>query len=149
MTREEKLNRKAVGYGLAIRDTMIMHGAKMEPSETISKAVKIAYLAGAAEADANPINLWKPADGEDLSEIDREVIVLTQSYPLEGNEYAVSFAHRPNPNGWDGKSVTTGKIEHYIPKTYGKGEWNIPNVIWWLDLDLPIKGGISYESNAR
>ena len=82
-------------------------------------------------------NLWKPADGDYLPEIDREVIVLTQSYPLEGNEYAVSFAHRPNPNGWDGKSVTTGETEHYIPKTYDKGGWNQPNVKWWLDLDLP------------
>ena len=82
-------------------------------------------------------NLWKPADGDDIPEIDREVIVLTQSYPLEGNEYAVSFAHRPNPNGWDGKSVTTGEIEHYIPKTYGKSGWSSPDVKWWLDLDLP------------
>ena len=82
-------------------------------------------------------NLWKPADGDYLPEIDREVIVLTQSYPLKGNEYAVSFAHRPNPNGWDGKSVTTGEIEHYIPKTYGKSGWSSPDVKWWLDLDLP------------
>jgi hypothetical protein len=51
MTREEKLNRKAVGYGLAIRDIMIMHGAKKQPAETIAKAIQIAYLAGAAEAD--------------------------------------------------------------------------------------------------
>ena len=89
------------------------------------------------EVDLNRESAWKPADGDDIPEIDREVIVLTQSYPLEGNEYAVSFAHRPNPNGWDGKSVTTGEIEHYIPKTYGKSGWNIPDVKWWLDLDLP------------
>ena len=82
-------------------------------------------------------NLWKPSDGDDLPEIDREVVVLTQPYPLENLEYAVSFAHRPNPNGWDGKSVTTGKVEHYTPKTYDKGGWNIPDVKYWLDCSMP------------
>ena len=82
-------------------------------------------------------NLWKPADGDDLPEYDREVIVLTQPYPLEGSEFAVSFAHRPDPKGWDGKSITTGKVEHYTPKTYDKGGWNIPNVKCWLDCLMP------------
>ena len=84
-------------------------------------------------------DFWKSADGEDLPDIDRDVIVLTQHYQLEGSEYVVSFAHRPNPNGWDGKSVITGKVEHYTPKTYDKGGWSIPNVVWWLDCDLPKK----------
>lgn len=79
---------------------------------------------------------WKPADG-DLPEIDKEVIVLTQPYPLESAEYVISFAHRPNPDGWYGKSISTGKIEHYQPKTYDKGGWNMPDIKWWLDLDLP------------
>lgn len=80
---------------------------------------------------------WKLANGDDLPDIDKEVIVLTQPYPLESTEYVISFAHRPNPDGWNGKSISTGKIEHYQPKTYDKGGWNIPNVKWWLDLDLP------------
>lgn len=137
MTRDEELNRKAIEYSFAIKDFMVMCGAKEESAKSIAKMVQLAYMTGAAEADANPINLWKPADGEDLPEIDREVIVLTQPYPLERNEYAVSFAHRPNPNGWDGKSVTTGEIEHYTPKTYGKCGWNIPDIILWLDVELP------------
>ena len=82
-------------------------------------------------------HLWKLADCDDLPEIDREVIVFTQPYPLEGNEYVVSFAHRPNPDGWDGKSIATGKVEHYTPKTYGKGGWNIPDIVCWLDVELP------------
>jgi hypothetical protein len=82
-------------------------------------------------------NIWKPADGDDLPPIDKEVIVLTQPYPLGGNEYVVSFAHRPNPDGWDEKSVITGKTVHYMPKTYGEGGWNIPNIIYWLDVELP------------
>lgn len=83
-------------------------------------------------------NLWKPADGDDLPDIDREVIVLYQPYPCEGNEYAVSFAHRPNPDGWDGKNLLTDEIEHYTLETYDKGGWNIPDVKFWLDLELPI-----------
>ena len=82
-------------------------------------------------------NILKPADSDNLPEYDREVIVLTQPYPLESHEFAVSFAHRPNPDGWDGKSVTTDKVEHYTPKTYGKGGWNIPDVKYWLDVKLP------------
>ena len=74
-------------------------------------------------------NLWKPADGDDLPEIDREVIAI-----LDNGK--VGFAHRPNPNGWDGKSLTTGEVEHYTPKTYDKGGWNIPDVKYWLDCSL-------------
>lgn len=93
-------------------------------------------------------NLWKNAQGDDLPEIDREVIVLYQPYQLEGSsECAVGFAHRP-PERWYGRNLD-GEEHVFEPKTYDKGEWNIPNVVWWLDLDLPIKGGISYESNAR
>jgi hypothetical protein len=83
------------------------------------------------------LNLWKPADGDDLPEYDREVIVLTQTYPLKDSEYAVYFAHRPDPKGWDGKSITTGKVEHYTPKTYDKGGWNIPDVKYWVDCSIP------------
>lgn len=78
-------------------------------------------------------NLWKPADGDDLPEIDREVIVLYQPYPLENNEYAVGFAHRPS------KNLLIDEIEHYTPETYDKGGWNIPDVMFWLDCNLPKK----------
>ena len=86
-----------------------------------------------------PQNKWKPADGDDLPEFEREVIVLHQpsNLDLEKTEYCVSFAHRPNPKGWYGKSMLTGKIDNYTPKTYGAGGWNIPNVMWWLDCDFP------------
>ena len=88
-------------------------------------------------------HLWKPADGDDLPEIDREVVVLVK-YSTQRNihdkeyfTYIVGFGHRPNPNGWDGKSLATSKTEHYTPKTYDKGGWNIPSVKFWLDLPLP------------
>jgi len=92
-------------------------------------------------------NLWKPADGDDLPEIDREVIVLInynaqcnihdEEYPT----YRVGFGHRPNPNGWDGKNIDTNVITHYTPKLYDKGGWNAPNIVYWLDARLP------YEEN--
>ena len=78
-------------------------------------------------------NAWH--DTQDyLPNIDREVIVLcTDGY---GN-YKVCFAHRPNKKGYLGKSLVTGNIETFYPHTYGKGGWNIPDVKWWLDCDLP------------
>lgn len=85
-------------------------------------------------------SLWKPADGDDLPEIDREVIVLRCPYQLNPLAYSVSFAHRPDPNGWTGKSISTGEIKHYEAKTFDKGGWSIPGVRWWLDLKLPEGG---------
>ena len=82
-------------------------------------------------------NLWKPADGDYLPEIDREVVVFTQNFPEDAGIMKVAIAHRPNPNGWDGRNILTGEVDHYTPKTYDKGGWNIPDVKWWLDLDLP------------
>ena len=74
-------------------------------------------------------HLWKPADGDDLPEIDREVIAI-----LDNGK--VVFAHRP-PEFWDGKNIITGKVTRNYPKTYDKGGWNIPNVKFWLDIELP------------
>jgi hypothetical protein len=71
----------------------------------------------------------KPADGEDLPEIDREVIALL-------DDGKVVFAHRP-PEYWDGKNIDTGKVTRNYPKTYDKGGWNIPNVKYWLDCSMP------------
>lgn len=86
-------------------------------------------------------NLWKSANGDDLPKIDREVIVLVGiKNPVTTDSswgYEVAFAHRPNPDGWDGKSIITGEVVHYDVQTYDKGGWNIPDVKFWLDLDLP------------
>lgn len=118
-------------------------GAKWQEKQdqsTIELAEDHAMLAGMEKMKEQMMaNIWKPADGDDLPDFDREVIVLTQHYPLEGSEYAVYFAHRPNPDGWDGKSIATGEVEHYIPKTYDKGGWNIPDVKYWLDIIFPNK----------
>ena len=83
----------------------------------------------ALEDDRVLDSLWKPADGNDLPEIDREVIAL-----LDNGK--VVFAHRP-PEYWDGKNIVTGKVTRNYPKTYDKGGWNMPNVKYWLNVRLP------------
>ena len=88
-------------------------------------------------------NLWKPANGDDLPEYDREVIVLIKYnaqrniHDEEDPTYRVGFGHRPNPDGWDGKNIATNEVTHYTPKLYDKGGWNIPNIKYWLDCLMP------------
>ena len=79
-------------------------------------------------------DVWHDAESDDLPPYNKEVIVLCRRA-----EYfqEVCFAHRPDPKGWYAKSLATGEIEHYRAETYGKGGWNIENVKWWLDVELP------------
>lgn len=83
--------------------------------------------------------LWKDANGDELPAYDREVVVLLDKW--NGRELApyfrVGIAHRPDPKGWDGKSLTTRKVEHFDVQTYDKGGWNGPGVKYWLDVDIP------------
>lgn len=83
-------------------------------------------------------NLWHDAQGDYLPEIDREVIVFTQNFLEYPGIMRVAIAHRPNPDGWDGRNILTDEVTHYTPQTYGKGGWNFPDIKWWLDLELPI-----------
>lgn len=75
---------------------------------------------------------WKPADEDNLPEIDREVIALVE----ENGHFKVVFAHRPLEY-WDGRNIITNEVTRNYTKRYDKGEWNQPNVKWWLDLELP------------
>ena len=103
---------------------------KQQDQSTIELAEDHAMLAGMEKMKEQMMaNIWKSADGDDLPEIDREVIAL-----LDNGK--VVFAHRP-PEFWDGKDIVTGKVTRNYPKTYDKGGWNIPNVVLWLDLDIP------------
>lgn len=71
---------------------------------------------------------------ESLPPIDEEVIVLTDDIngKIVSNTHKISYGHRPNPDGWDAKSIVTGKVTHYVPKTYDG--WNIPGVTHWMYL---------------
>lgn len=74
---------------------------------------------------------WHSVD-ESLPPIEEEVIVLTNR--MHGKELpyvgCICFAHRPNPNGWDGKDFETGEVKHYDVVTYNG--WNIPGVKYWM-----------------
>lgn len=83
-----------------------------------------AFTKGAEEVS----KVWKDAQGDDLPEIDREVVAL------QGRK--VVFAHRP-PEYWDSKNIDTGEVTRYCPQTYDKGGWNMPDVKYWLDVELP------------
>lgn len=70
----------------------------------------------------------KQADGDDLPELDREVIAILSNGK-------VVYAHRPKEY-WDGENMGTGKVTRYYPKRYDKGGWNMPDVKYWLDIDI-------------
>lgn len=136
MTREEQIEVATAAY---------INGRLKNnvPPEEIEE-IRLAYQAGAIYADEHPdlysvtrkavdralANLWHDAQGDYLPEIDRELIVLCDNGK-------VCFGHRPYKKGFIGKNLTTGNIETYYPETYGKGEWNIPDVKYWLDCNLP------------
>lgn len=97
--------------------------------------IKNAFKAG---ANWQMENLWKDAQGDDLPEINREVIVLVKASPEhDDGVLKVAFGHRPREY-WDGENVLTGEVTRYYPKRYDKGGWNQPNVVFWLDMELPI-----------
>lgn len=78
--------------------------------------------------------LWHDAQGDNLPPIDKEVIVLT----VNGK---VCFGHRPVESFTGISIVNHSEMEEYYPERYGKGGWNIPDVEWWLDAEIPQKGG--------
>jgi len=106
-----------------------------EYGDDVYFAIKAAFKVGAKWQKEH---LWKPADGDDLSDIDREVIAILD---YDFGHYKVVYAHRPNPNGWNGTNIDTGEKEHFEPEIYDKGGWNQPHVLYWLDAKLP------YEEN--
>lgn len=90
----------------------------------------IAFVQGALWADAH---LWHLADGDCLPEIDREVIVFTQT---ERQYPKVAIAHTMPLGDWkqfDGN-------RYYLERN-GEVGWSIPDVKWWLDCTMPYKEG--------
>ena len=96
--------------------------------------VKDAFMCGAEEMERliDSSMWWKSADGSELPAIDREVIALT-------TEGKVVFAHRPMES-WTGKNIVTGEVTTYHSERYGAGGWNWPDIKWWLDIDIPMRG---------
>lgn len=105
--------------------------------------IEQAFEDGLTERDKH---LWKDAQGDDLPEIDREVIALID---YAGNGYyKVVFAHRPDPERKVSTSLLTGKKSYIQAKTYDKGGWNLPHIKFWMDFNLPCsKGCLSSPAN--
>lgn len=111
-----------------------MHGraAALSFKPLTLQDVKEAFEAGAEEMERliDSSMWWKSAEGKELPVIEREVIALT----AEGK---VVFAHRPMES-WHGKNPETGVVTAYYPARYGAGQWNTPDIKWWLDIQIPI-----------
>lgn len=105
MTREEEIKQAAKNYWDESKYKSDLSGFPIE-----------AFKAGAEWVESTA---WKPANGDNLPEIDREVIAII----IEYGYYRAVFAHRPNPNG--------------DAICYDEGGWNMPDIIYWLDLELP------------
>ena len=129
-----KLSRIAVRVAKWQREQMEKEYSNLNKGLATAKglAVTMAYDKGVADAKEQMMkNLWKPADGDDLPEIDREVIALLSNGK-------VVYAHRPQEY-WDGKNIATEEVTRYYPARYDKGGWNISDIKFWLDCELPIK----------
>lgn len=69
---------------------------------------------------------------ESLPPYNEEVIALTDM--MHGKQLSsagcICYAHRPNPKGYNGRNIITGKVSHYEPMTYNG--WNIEGVKYWM-----------------
>ena len=130
MTRKEEIEKQAFAVYPIIMETLIpLCTDHEEVKQDCNQFLRKAYINGIKWADSTA---WKPADGDNLPEIDREVIAIIK----ENDHFKVVFAHRP-PEYWDGRNILTNEVTRNYTKRYDKGEWNQPNVKWWLDLELP------------
>lgn len=121
MTREEKANELAQKYFPDANN--IWARANLE-----AEFVKYACLEMASWVEQN---LWKSADGDYLPEIDREVVVFTQT---ERQYPKVAIAHTMPMGDWkqfDGN-------RYYLERN-GEVGWSLPDVKIWLDAPLPFK----------
>lgn len=144
------------GFALRAAESIEKHLQEEPVSEDLEEAVNT-YIGYAPEVDEcssvygkrqafkagalwQKEHLWKPDDSDNLPEIDREVIALTQPYPND-EHLKVVFAHRPNNKYAKVWNSDLGKEQIIEIEWFGKGEWNIPFVKYWLDAKLP------YEEN--
>lgn len=104
--------------------------------DSVTPIRRACYQEGYEQAEKNLG--WHSVD-ESLPPIDEEVIVLSDV--MHGKKLpsacCISYGHRPNPEGWDGKSIFTGKVTHHDVITYDG--WNIPGVKYWMPCPTLLK----------
>lgn len=124
MTKEELLGNAIYWFKVITEDLAhITTGNLMHNIASIKgKAIRASEFLEKHGSDSP----WKPADGVDLPEYDREVVVFTHDL-TNVSILRVSIALRPDPREKDAGC---------IQETYDNG-WNIPGVRYWLDVDLP------------
>jgi hypothetical protein len=127
-----KAEEKAVEYQIKTHGPNVMGGASMLSEEEYMRFnMNLDFKNGyeLAEKDLG----WHSVD-ECLPEINEEVIALTNQMNGKTLDTArrICYAHRPDPKGWDGRSLDTGEVKHYDVVTYDG--WNIPGVKFWMPL---------------
>lgn len=100
--------------------------SKAECDKDVRDALLKAYLAGGEHGyQYARKNLWHDAQGDNVPEYGKEVIVISRNGEI-------GFGHRPNPKEY---VVIEGK--KCFAKTYDKNDWNWPNIALWLDVEIP------------
>lgn len=126
MTKEELLGNAIYWFKAITEDLAHVTTGNLSSNITSIKGKAIrAYEFLEKHSSDSP---WKPADGVDLPEYDREVVVFTRDL-TNVSILRVSIALRPDPREWK-------RDASCIQETYDNG-WNIPGVKYWLDIDLP------------
>lgn len=132
---EEELNRPSLPEGLdEAADECIenlipqeIHTTTPFAAEYVVKLLDKAFKSGAEFSAPRWISVE-----ESLPPFDEEVIVLTNE--MHGNTLSsachLCFGHRPNPEGWTGRSIFTGEVHHLEPNLHDG--WNIPGVRYWM-----------------
>lgn len=93
-----------------------------------SKYEQQCYIDGAEDGyEYAKENLWFDAQGDNVPEYGREVIVIIRNG-------MICYGHRPNP-----KEYVMVEGKKCFAKTYDKKDWNIPDIALWLDVEVPDK----------
>lgn len=130
MTREEQIIKASQLYAKA-QQKPFMDGARWADEHLSNPYKDVIEHMSSNTYRMWKQNLWHDAQGNVLPEIDREVIVLCGD---SHGGYKVCFGHRPVESY---TIINHNEMEKYYPERYGKGGWNIPDVRWWLDCNLP------------
>lgn len=82
------------------------------------------------------MNKWHDAQKDFLPPVGKEVLVLVQRYKDDPEHLSVCFGHRVNTEDTI-QFTLDGKIHDIHPQAFDEGGWNIPDVKWWTEFELP------------
>lgn len=128
MTRGKKLNRKAIEYSLAIKDFMVMYGAKEESAKSIAKMVQLAYIAGAIEIEVEAEELTNETSDEkhNLTEFDYKL-------DAEKKELRNIEKQAPKPKWSDDDEQYLLVCKNALRKYQVSDKWDAEIISKWLE----------------